>query len=98
MGLKQCSRCQLIKPCVEKHKYESGNVYSDDSGSLWRGKICPDCFTNSKQSVRVTTNRKCRICDCNLPQNRYFNCIPCIQLHDLDDNATGYNSEGEIYA
>lgn len=98
MTLKQCKHCCKLKVCALKHTYGTDNVYANENGSLWRGATCPECFSGTKTKLkRELTTRKCRVCKCNLPKSRYFNCIECVYKEELDHDATGYNAVGEIY-
>lgn len=40
-----CKQCMLLKVRIESGKYPDGKNkrYTDDSGKLWNGSVCPDC-------------------------------------------------------
>lgn len=51
---KLCKTCNEVKTCILVGKFDQRNKkYTDESGSYWNGKVCPQC-----NKVRVRENMR----------------------------------------
>lgn len=51
---KLCKTCSEVKTCILVGKFDARNKkYTDESGSYWNGKVCPQC-----NKVRVRENMR----------------------------------------
>lgn len=85
MSLHRCSSCGKMKQRIKTdRKYDTRNVYVDETGRTWRGSRCRDCLTRSASSLIVErlTSRSCNMCGTKLPESRRFNCKECVKPDD----------------
>ena len=60
-NLSTCKICAESKERIEDGKYgESRNKrWRDESGRLWRGRVCPDCHKTEMKTRMIKTRAKC---------------------------------------
>ena len=60
-NVRLCKQCNLLKDRIETGKYpdNKNKKYSDNTGKLWSGSICPECNkTRSHNNMKKLRARR----------------------------------------
>ncbi len=64
-NLSTCRVCEESKERIEDGKYgESRNKrWRDETGRLWRGRVCPDCHKSEMKGRMIKSRSKAEVCE-----------------------------------
>lgn len=66
-NLSTCRVCGENKERIEDGKYTGGSGrnkrWRDDTGRLWRGRVCPDCHKSEMKERMVKARAKSEKCE-----------------------------------